>query len=299
MEWLNYHHLLYFWVVAREGSLSRASEKLRLAHPTVSGQIRALEEALGEKLFARSGRKLVLTEMGRTVYRYADEIFSLGRELMDTVKGRPVGRPLRLVVGIADVLPKLIAKRLIDPALRLPQELRLICHEDRTDRLLAEMALHSIDVILTDAPLPPGSAVRAYNHLLGECGVAFFGDAKLASALRRGFPRSLDGAPTLLPADNTTLRRSLDQWFEKNGVRPKIVGEFDDSALLKVFGQDGAGIFASPSILADAIKKQYQVQLIGRTDDIRERFYAVSAERRLKHPGVVAICAAAREELFR
>ena len=298
MQWLNYHHLLYFWVAAREGGIARASTKLRLAHPTVSGQIKALEQALGEKLFVRVGRGLALTEMGRVVFRYADEIFSLGRELVDTVQGRPTGRPMRLAVGIADVVPKLIARRLLEPALHLDEPVHIVCREDRPERLLAELSLHSLDVILTDAPAP-SAGVRAYSHLLGESGVSFFAVARLARRFRKGFPRSLEGAPMLLPTENTSLRRSLDQWLETHGVRPRIVAEFEDSALLAVFGQDGVGIFPAASAIEEVVRRQFKVELVGPAQGVRERFYALSVERRLKHPAVVAISEAARQEVFR
>ena len=268
MEWLNYHHLLYFWTMARQGSLARASAELRLAQSTISGQIRALEDSLGEKLFARRGRRLVLTEMGRVVFRYAEEIFSLGRELRDAVKGRPVGRPLSLMVGVADVVPKLVARRLLEPALKLPEPVRLICREDKPERLFAELAVHNLDIVLADAPIDPSIRIRAFSHLLGECGIVFFGTAKLAAAHRRNFPESLDGAPVILPTENTTLRRSLDQWFAARGIRPRVVGEFEDSALLKVFGQVGMGLFPASSVIADEVQRQYQVRPVGRLDAV-------------------------------
>lgn len=297
MEWLNYHHLLYFWVVAREGGLTPASKVLRLAHPTLSGQIRQLEDSLGEQLFDRTGRRLVLTDMGRTVFRYADEIFSLGRELMDVVKARPTGRPVRLSVGIADVLPKLVARQLLEPALRLQEPVRLVCYEDRYDRLLAALAVHELDVVLTDAPVAPGSNVRAYSRLLGECGLTFFAAPSLHGACKGKFPKCLQGAPFLLPTETTVLRRSLEQWFDTHDVHPEVVAEFEDSALLKVFGQDGVGIFASPSVVEQQVVAQYGVEVVGRTDEVRERFYAISGERKLKNPAVVAICESARSLL--
>ena len=298
MEWLNYHHLLYFWMVAREGSVTRAATELRLGQPTVSAQIRTLEEALGEKLFARVGRNLALTDVGRVVFRYADDIFSLGRELQNTLKGRPTGRPIRFMVGVADVIPKLITYRLLQPALALSEPVRVVCREDESERLLAELAMHRFDMVLTDAPLGLGVKVHAFNHLLGECGVTFFGTAQLARAYRRGFPRSLAGAPLVLPTDNTTLRRSLDEWFDSQGIQPNIVGEFEDSALVEVFGRTGAGIFAAPSAIEKEVQQQYGVERIGRVDSVRERFYAISVERRLKHPAVVAVAEAAREKVF-
>jgi LysR family transcriptional activator of nhaA len=298
MDWLNYHHLLYFWTVAREGSIARAGERLHLSPPTISAQLRRLERSLKEKLFRRVGRNLVLTDAGQFVFRYADEIFTLGKELMGGLQGRPTGQPLRLVVGIADVVPKLIAYRLIEPALRLPEPVQVICHEDRPERLLAELSVHGNDIVLTDAPLPPTVKVRAYSHLLGECSVTVFAAGNLAAAYRRGFPQSLDGAPFLLPTGNTTLRRSLDQWLESQSLRPVVRGEFQDSALMKSFGQAGEGLFVAASVIEDEIRQQYGVQIIGRIDAVRERFYAVSVDRRLKHPAVVAISEGARQQLF-
>jgi LysR family transcriptional activator of nhaA len=298
MEWLNYHHLLYFWVVAREGGVARACEELSLSQPTISAQIHALEESLGEKLFARAGRNLVLTEVGRVVFRYADEIFALGRELTDALKGRSPGRPVRFVVGVADVLPKLIAYRLLEPALKMAEPIRVVCREDKPERLLAELAVHGLDLVLADAPTGPTVKIQAFNHLLGECGVTVFGTAQVAATYRRGFPQSLTGAPFLLPTDNTTLRRSLDQWFDAEGIHPLVVGEFEDIALLKTFGQTGAGLFAAPSVIEAEVRRQYGVQIVGRVETVRERFYAISVERKLKHPAVVAIAEAARQKLF-
>jgi LysR family transcriptional activator of nhaA len=297
MDTLNYHHLRLFWVVAKEGGVSRASKLLRLAHPTVSAQIHALEQSLGEQLFTREGRRLVLTDVGRLVYRYADDIFALGRELVDAVKGRPTGRPVILEVGIADALSKLVVRRLLEPALHLPEAVRLVCREDRHDRLLAALSTHSLDVVLTDTALVPGGGVRAYHHLLGECGVTFYASATLAREVTPGFPGSLDGAPLLLPA-GSALRSALDQWFEEKGVRPRVIAEFEDSSLLNVFGQDGVGIFLSPSVVEAAVARQHNVEVVGRTDEVRERFYAISGERRIKNPAVVAIREAARHELF-
>ncbi|HZP03046.1 MAG TPA: transcriptional activator NhaR [Terriglobia bacterium] len=298
MEWLNYHHLLYFWTVVRTGSMTRASEELRLAVPTISAQIRNLERTLGEELLVRSGRRVVPTEVGRLAYSYADEIFGMGREFLSALKEQPTGRPMRVVIGVADVLPKLVAQRLIEPALRLPQRVRIVCRETGLQHLLAQLAVHEIDVTLSDAPFDPGLKIRAFNHLLGECGVVFAGTAKLAKALQRGFPRSLDGAPMLLPTENTGLRRNLDLWFESKGIRPSIVGEFEDYALLSAFGETGAGVFPAPAVIERQLRRLYRVRAIGRTDDVRSRFYAISVERKLKHPAVVAICEAARRELF-
>lgn len=298
MEWINYHHLLYFWVVAREGGLVAAGKVLRLSHPTLSAQIHSLEDQLGEKLFTKVGRKLALTENGRVVFRYADEIFTLGREMVDTVRGRSTGQPLRLTVGIMDVLPKLVVRRLLQPVFSLPEPVRLVCCEEPFDKLLADLALHSLDVVIADSPVPTGSSVRAFNHLLGETSVSLFGTKALVQKYKRGFPASLEGAPMLLPLENMTLRRSLNHWLDRNAIRPRVVAEFEDSALMKVFGSDGVGLFPAPTVVEREVKSQYGVHVLGRLDDVRERFYAISVERRLKHPAVVAISEAARHELF-
>jgi LysR family transcriptional activator of nhaA len=298
MERLNYQHLERFWAVVREGGVTRASQKLHVSQPTVSAQVRALETALGRKLFARSGRGLVLTDFGRTIYRYADEIFGLGRELMDTAQGRLAGRPLRLAAGVANVVPKLIACRILEPALKLPGGVQLECLEDTPEQLLAQLALHHLDVVLADAPVGPTVKVRAFNHLLGECGVSVLGRPQLARAYRRSFPRSLDGAPFLLPRANSALRRSMEDWFDREGVRPRVVGSFDDSALLKAFGQVGAGLFAAPTAIEAEVCRQYDVRLVGRLESVREQFYVITVERTLKHPAVVAISEIARRKLF-
>jgi LysR family transcriptional activator of nhaA len=294
---LNYQHLRYFWAAAREGSVTRASERLHVSQPAVSTQIGKLEESLGEKVFARSGRKLVLTEIGQVVFRYADEIFALGAELVETLKGQPTGRPLRLAVGIGNVIPKLIARKLLQPAFRLRDAVRVECVEDRPERLLAELAAHRLDVVLADSPAVPPVKGRTYSHLLGECGVSIFGAERLARAHQRGFPHSLDGAPFLLPRRDSALRLLLDQWFDAQGVSPRIVGEFEDSALLKAFGQSGAGLFAAPSAIDAEVRRAHQVRRVGRAD-IVERFYAITIEKKLKHPAVVAISEAARHEVF-
>ncbi len=299
MEWLNYHHLLYFWTVAKEGTIAAACEKLNLAQPTISTQIRTLERALGEKLFRRVGRNLALTETGRLVYRYADEIFSVGRELLDTLKGRPAGSPLRFTVGVADVLPKLVAYRLLEPAFNLPEPVQLVCREGTPAELLAKLAIHELDLVLSDSPIGPDVKVRAFNHLLGECCVSIFGAKGLATAHRRRFPGSLDGAPFILPMGNTALRRSLDHWFDSEDMRPSVVGEFQDSALLKVFGQAGAGLFAAPTIIEKEVQRQYRVRLVGRLESVNERYYAISVERKVRHPAVAVIADTARNKLFK
>lgn len=298
MEWINYHHLLYFWTVAKEGSVVKACEKLRLAQPTISGQLRLLEENLGEKLFQKAGRGLVLTEVGQVVYSYADEIFGLGRELQDVLKGRPPGRPLRLSVGISDVLPKLIAYRILQPVLQMPEPVHLVCQEDRPERLFAGLAEHHLDVVLSDSPVTPSIAVKAFNHLLGRCSVSLFAAAALAARYRKGFPACLNQAPFLLPVPGASLRRSLEQWMDSQQIRPRVVAEFQDSALMKTFGAAGAGLFAAPSVIEKEVREHYKVSVVGRIAAITEQFYAVSIERKLKHPAVVVISETARQELF-
>jgi LysR family transcriptional activator of nhaA len=245
-------------------------------------------------LFRRANRRLVLTEAGQVVLDYADEIFALGRELRETLRGQPAGRPMRLVVGVADVMPKLVAYRLIEPALRLGQPVRIVCRESTPEKLLAELGVHTVDVILGDSPIPAGLSIRAYNHDLGSCGATIMARSDLAQRLRPGFPGSLDGAPMLLPSSGSVLRQQLEAWFERCRIRPSIAGEFDDSALLKVFGQAGIGVFAVPTIVEAEIGAQFGVEPVGPAEGVGERFYAISVERRVRHPAVAAICDAAR-----
>ena len=299
MEWLNYHHLLYFWTVAKEGSVAKASEVLRLAQPTVSGQIKQLEHSLGEQLFRRKGRNLVLTDTGELVFGYADEIFGLGRELMDSLRGRPSGRPGRLNVGISDVFPKLIAFRVLEEATVLDPPVEVVCKEDKTERLLAELSVHGFDLILTDTPFSGQVSVRAFNHLLGQSAVGLFSEKRLADKYRRGFPANLDGAPFLLPTTHSVLRRALDRWFDSHGIRPRIVAEFDDSALMKVFGAHGKGIFPAALAIEDDIRQDFSARKIGAVEGVTEQFFAITVERRIKHPAVQAISQAARESLFK
>ena len=296
MEWLNYHHLFYFWTVARAGSIRKASEQMRVSAPAVSAQLKLLEDQLGTKLLNRSGRRLVLTDMGRTVSSYAEDIFSLGRELVDVAKNRPTGRPLRLDVGIVDVMPKVVVQALLEPALRLRDSVRLVCREASSDQLLGRLATHELDVVLSDSPVDPTLKIRAYSHLLGECGVIFAASKQTASRYARGFPKSLHGAPMFLPTDNTALRRNLDFWFETNGIYPIVLGEFEDFALLRAFGETGSGVFPLPSVVEDQVRRQKGLQTIGRTNDVRTHFYAISAERKLQHPGVIAISNAAKRQ---
>ncbi len=298
MDWLNYHHLLYFWTVAKEGSVARATELLHLAQPTISAQIHSLEKSLGQKLFSKKGRSLVLTERGQAVFRYADEIFSLGREMVQTLQGDGSPQPQRFSVGVSDSLPKLTTFRLLQPAFSLHPAFRFVIRTDKTDRLLADLSVHTLDIILTDTPMPPSSKERIYNHLLGECGISIFGKANLAEQYGPDFPSSLHNAPMVLQTGNTAIRHSLDQWFDAHSISPQIVGEVEDAALLQVLGQNGLGLFAAPSIVEREVCAQYHVECLGKLSHVRERFYAVSIERRIKHPAVIAISNLARRHLF-
>lgn len=298
MDWLNYSHLLYFYTVVREGSVTKAGEKLLLAQPTISGQIRKLEKMIGKKLLNRTGRGMALTETGKVVYRYAEQIFDLGHELEGELKGTPCRKAPRLVVGVADVMPKLIAYRILKPALEMLEPVQIICHEDKSERLLAQLALHELDIVLADAPLGPSVRILAFNHLLGDCGTSIFSTHALAKKYRTGFPESLQNAPMILPTTNTALRRSIDVWMETHSIQPYIVAEFADSALLKTFGQAGAGLFAAPSAIEKEVQSQYDVTIVGRLEDVREQFYVISVEKKLRHPAVLAISNAARQDLF-
>jgi LysR family transcriptional activator of nhaA len=297
MAWLNYHHLLYFWTVARVGSIAAASKELLLAQPTISAQLKTLEEALGQKLFQREGRGLALTDVGRTTFRYADDIFRLGRELQETLARDGARQEQRLRVGLADVIPKLLAERLLEPAWEAAPTLHLECVELPLPQLLSRLALHELDVVLADQPPPHDARVKAFSHKLGESGLSFFG-ARSFHAVSKRFPKALDGQPLLLPSPGSAVRRELDAWFDRRGLRPKVVGEFDDSALVKVFGGRGRGIFTAPTVVEEDVLSHHDVEVLGRAEDVRQSFFAISVERRLRHPAVVAIAQRARRDLF-
>lgn len=299
MKFLNYNHLYYFWMVAREGSVVRASEELMVSQPTISSQLKDLDAALKVKLFERAGRGLALTDAGRIALNHANEIFSLGEELLDALEQSPGAavRALKLAVGVLDVIPKPVARQLLEPALQLAQPVRLVCREDKADRLLSDLAARRTHMILSDSPIGTAIPFQGFNHLLAQSGVSFFASRGLAQRFRSGFPRSLNGAPVLLPTDHTAMRRSLDLWFDRRRIHPVVVGEFDDSAAMFSFGQDGAGVFPAPSIVASQIRRQRGVQLVGEADKVREAYYAISVEEQPKHPGVRAICQSARGEM--
>jgi len=295
---VNYKHLHYFWAVAREGGVARASERLHLTPQTISGQLSLLEEHLGVALFTRVGRNLELTETGRLVLSYADEIFSLGGELEEVIHQLPEGRPQQFRVGVVDVLPKSIAHRILQPALQMTEPVRMSCREASLDVLLAELAVHRLDLVLADCPIPSTVSTRGFSHKLGECAISFFCTKKLAEKLSGDFPDCLNGAPILLPSSGTQLRAGIDQYLDKLRIHPRMIAEFDDSALMKAFGKEGAGIFIAPAVLEAEVELQYQVSTIGRIDEVTEHFYAITAERRVKHPVVSVVMAATRESLF-
>ncbi|MEM6368996.1 MAG: transcriptional activator NhaR [Myxococcota bacterium] len=295
--WLNFHHLKYFWMVVREGGILPAAKRLRLKHPTVSAQIKALEESLGEPLFDRSRRRLELTEFGHLAYSYAEDIFRLGDEFMEAIRLHDDARPLHLVVGATGAIPKAIVRRLLMPALTMQPKVRLRCREDEHDRLLALLASHEVDVVLSDMPLSPASNVKAFNHLLGKSGMSFFASEALTKTLDGRFPNCLDGAPFIAPLPTSAMGRALASWMDEREIRPVVVAEVQDSALIKSLGQKGIGAFCMPSILEKDVEQVYGVKRLGRSRELSERFYAISPERRLRHPAVVAICDQARREL--
>jgi LysR family transcriptional activator of nhaA len=298
VEFLNYHHLRYFWVVAKEGGLRKAADKLHVSQPTISAQIAALEDVLGETLFRRGGRALALTEAGHRVFGYAEDIFSLGHELLQTVKQQPTSRPLRCQIGVADSLPKLVSYEIIKPVFNLEQPVQAVCREGKADDLLAQLAAYRLDVVLADEPATSSLNIKAFNHLLGECSVTFLAVPRLAAKLKRRFPKSLNEAPALLPAANCALRRSLENWFHTGGLRPRLVAEFDDTALMTVAAVDGLGFMPMPGVVAKAAFAHHGLHAIGEARQCRLQFYAISAERKLTHPAVVAITSQAQTKLF-
>jgi len=295
---LNLKHLRYFWSVASHGSITRAAEALYLTPQTISGQLRDLEAQVGSKLFERDGRNLVLSETGRLVFSYADEMFRLGIELQDVLAGHTPGSALTLKVGVAMVVPKLLAYRVLEPVLQMDEPVRLICHEAPLVDLLADLSVHKLDVVLADSPLNPTLNIRAYNHVLGESAITFFATPERVDELTPGFPASLEGTSMLMPSGGSTLRRDLEAWFERNDINPRVVAEFDDRALMKAFGERGTGVFTSPSAVEQDVLDKYGVAVIGRTAELTERYYLISAERRIKHPAVSAITETARKQLF-
>ena len=288
---MNFRHLYYFWVVAKEGGMTRAAERLGVAVQTISTQLGLLEQSIGKALFSQQGRRLVLTESGRTALVYADQIFLLGEQMQEAL-GEADGAKIRLTVGISDSLPKLTAFRLLEATLHLERPVRLVCYEDQFEALLGDLALHKLDVVLTDRAVRSGTTLRVFSHQLFESETMVVGAQALATTYRAGFPRSLNGAPFLLPTRNNALRGQIDEWFEQHDVRPDIIGEFEDNALLNTFGRRGVGLFFATAALAGDIAEQFGVVLVGPVPQVREQFYAISNERKIRHPAVDAILSA-------
>ncbi|MDP2819242.1 MAG: transcriptional activator NhaR [Polaromonas sp.] len=295
---LNYKQLYYFWNVAKVGSITRAAERLHLTPQTISGQISELERGLGSDLFRRTGRRIELTTAGKLALSHADEIFQIGSELEQLLRNRSGSDELPFRVGVADVIPKSIAYRLLAPAMTLAEPVRLICQEDKLERLFAELAIHKLDLVIADRPLPTELGVKGYSHALGGCGLVFHAVSELAARYRADFPQSLNGAPLLLPGEGTAVRGPLGRWFSERRIQPRIVGEFDDTALMKAFGQAGVGIFPAPEVTAEEVRHQYGVEIVGRAEDVVVKYYAISVERQLTHPAVLAISQAAKQALF-
>lgn len=294
----NYNHLLYFWATVRDGGIARAAESLHVTPQTISGQIKLLEASMAGQLLEKKGRRLVPTELGATVYEYAEEIFSAGQELARFVQGAAPQRQRSVTVGVSDVVPNLVAWRLISPLMGGENPFRVVCHTGSLDTLVAELAAHRLDFVLSPSALPADAGLRAFGHLLGECDITFFAPPRLAARLKRGFPQSLHQAPFLLPTSRSPNRRVFETWFLQHGVTPRVVGEFDDSALLKTFGQGGLGVFAAPSVIEAEITRQCRVKVIGHTGSARARFYALTMERRIRNPAVIQVTEAARKGLF-
>ncbi|MBF0263734.1 MAG: transcriptional activator NhaR [Gammaproteobacteria bacterium] len=296
---MNYKHLHYFWTVAKEGGIARASERLHITPQTISGQLSLLEDYLGVSLFNRVGRNLEITETGRMILSYADEIFSLGSELEDTLHHLPEGRPQLFKVGVVDVVPKFVAHQILKTSLELKEQIRLLCKEASIENLLAELSLHHLDLVIADRPIPPNVSTRAYNHKLGESAISFFSTTEIKEKLTPQFPKCLDNAPLLLPSAGSQLRENINQWIDKYHLHPKIVAEFDDSALMKAFGQAGAGIFIAPSVIQSEVEQQFNVVAIGQTTEIKEQFYAISTSRHVVHPVISAVLDGAKNSLFK
>jgi LysR family transcriptional activator of nhaA len=296
MKNLNYKHLRYFWMVAKTGSIVRASEQLYLSPQSISGQLAELEDSLGVQLLRKAGRGLELTETGRRIYSYADEIFALGNELLDVIEDQKIRRPIPFRIGIADCVPKSVAYMVIEPALNVAEPIRLSCREGKLSVLLSDMSIHRLDLVIADRPMPASLNVKAYNHMLGESSLAVFGRPELVNSLsNKEFPKLLDKAPFLMPGEDFAVHLKLNQWFEKRRIFPRIVGEFDDSALLKFFGKAGVGLFVAPSAITDFVCDQYGVIKLGEIEGVTDQLYAITPERRLTHPGVIAVVNASRE----
>jgi LysR family transcriptional activator of nhaA len=298
VEWLNYHHLLYFWTVAKEGGLRQAAQKLSVSQPSICAQIQSLEASMGEELFRRRGRTMELTETGQMVFGFADEIFSLGQELQSAIGHGAITRPMKLNVGIADSFPKLVTNGILRPVFDLKTPVQITCREGKVEDLLGLLATHRLDVVLAGEPASTSLKFKAFNHLLGTSGVTFCAVPELAARLAKGFPKSLNDAPALLPSPSANLRRSLEKWFQSNGIRPRLVAEFEDLALMKVVAAEGRGFAPVPSVVAEEAVTRYKLAVIASTRKCTDQFYAITAERRVNHPAVVLITEHAHSMIF-
>ncbi len=298
MEWLNFHHLRYFWMVARKGGVRKAAEELHVSQPSISAQLRLLEESLGQQLFKRTGRSLVLTEAGHLVLGYADEIFSAGRELVSAIKEQTGKRPMRLNIGITDAVSKLITFEILRAAFRNIDAIHVVCREGELGPLVHQLQAHRLDIVLADEPASSSLKTRTFNHRLGRSGITFCAVPALAQKLRRNFPRSLHGAPALLPSENMGVRGALEKWFDAHGIRPRLIGEFEDSALMEVCSSDGRGFTVVHTVVDRAALKHYGLRVIAKVEECGTDFYAITAERRVKHPAAVAITNHAYSHLF-
>lgn len=298
MRWLNYQHFFYFWRVAKLGSVTIASQELRLAQPTISAQLKSFEETLGEKLFLREGRNLKLTEVGKIAFKYADEVFNTCSEFMQVLDGKGPTKAQPLKIGISDVIPKVIAYRIVESSFDDPSSGKISIYEDKTERLLAELAISEVDLVIADSPVPPSVKVKAYNHFLGECKVSFVASPEIAKKYKKNFPRSLNSAPLLLPTHEAAIRRDIDKWIDNLGISPRLIGEFQDSALMKIAGREGKGIIPVPSVVLKEVKREFHLELVGETEIVKERFFLISVEKRLKNPLVKSIVENAQKLLF-
>lgn len=298
MQWLNYQHLLYLWAVARRGSVTAAAEELSLSGPTLSAQIRKLEESLGEKLLRRSGQRMVLTDAGRLIMPYAEQIFSLGQQITELSRGGLVPHSLRLAVGSVLSLSHLVVYRLLEPALRVRPRLQLVVREGRPDRLLADLAAHDLDIVFSDTVLPAQARGQFFSHFLGETGMSFYAVPRLAALYRARFPRSLHGAPLLLPSEHSAAGHALDLWLETQQIRPEVIARFDGFAMARVFAESGEGVLAAPWLIEDELEQRYGVRAIARIPELKTQFYAISLERKIQHPGVAAICNSIQDKLL-
>ena len=298
MRWLNYQHLFYFWNVANFESISQAAKHLRLAQPTISAQLKQFESVLGEKLFERSARNFKLSEVGQITYRYAEQIFSLGNELLDVIDGKSLDYLKDFRIGISDVVPKSLSYRLIEPALRPDSGASVSCFEDKTERLLADLAIGEIDLVIADRPIPPNVKVKAFNHFIGESGISFMAIKKISQQCRKNFPKSISDSALILPTSESAIRSEIEHWLDQRSISIKCVASFQDRGLMKIAAREGQGIIPVPTVIEKEVKKEFHLEVLGRTSEIQEKIYLISLERRLKNPLMAKICEEAQRNIF-